>query len=279
MFTREYPTVTAGRTLLNCSPAQFEQYHDPARFTPRHGLIVDLATLLGYVSSIEDGMHYIHSAEGVRFAEAERSERAAYKSWWRKIGLQEARRMRAEQKAWESFPRQGRRASSDDIAKRRQYQERQTARDAMFVRLEDIWIECRARLLQHSPQTEIWMHWALDRHLPRLHQTHMIGERRALIQALSELFDLGERNPLVSKLLDGAEATDTEISQALQSEMAQMACNGEMAEMFPRYALLIAVHLSQEPAIEVFRDMQRLLQEHDVRDREDLRNICAVANQ
>ena len=73
------------------------------------------------------------------------------------------------------------------------------------------------------------------------------------------------------------EATDTEISEALQSEMAQMACDGELAGLLPRYALLIAVHLSPKPAIEVFHDLFNLLAQYEIRDREQLRTVCEVA--
>lgn len=277
MFPRDYPTITAGRTLLNCSPAQFDQFIDPARFVPRTGVIEDLATLLGFVCTEQEGLHTIHNAEGVRFVDGVRSRRAAYKEWWRKVGLQEAITRRAEQRAWEEFPRQGRRASSEDMERRQATQERSIARDAMYAKLDKLWADCRTRLLVHSPQTEIWMRWALDRSLPRRHQINKIGERRALVQALGELYDLPERNPVIAKLLDGGDATDTEISDALQSEMAQMACDGEMAGLLPRYALLIAVHLSPKPAVEVFHDLFELLGEHEIRDREQLRSLCEVA--
>lgn len=277
MAPREYPTITAGRTLLNCSPAQFDQYLDPTRYVPRTGVIEELATMLGFFCTARDGFHTIHNAEGVRFVDGERSRRSAYRAWWAKIGLQEAKTRRAEQRAWEEFPRQGRRPSSEDLERRRQSQERSTARDAMFAKLDEIWTECRERLLEHSPQTEIWMRWALDRNLPRRHQVYKIGERRALVHALGELYDLHDRNPVIAKLLDGGDASDTEISDALQSEMAQMACDGEMAGLLPRYALLIAVHLSPKPAVEVFHDIFNVLTKHEVRDREQLRNICEVA--
>lgn len=277
MFPRDYPTITAGRTLLNCSPAQFDQYLDPTRYVPRTGAIEELATQLGYTCTEQEGLHTIHNAEGVRVIDGVRSRRAAYREWWRKVGLQEATTRRAEQRAWEEFPRQGRRASSEDIERRHATHERSIAREAMYAKLEAVWAECRARLLQHSPQTEIWMRWALDRSLPRRHQINKIGERRALVLAVGELYDLPDRNPVLAKLLDGGEATDTEISEALQSEMAQMACDGELAGLLPRYALLIAVHLSPKPAIEVFHDLFNLLAQYEIRDREQLRTVCEVA--
>ena len=277
MFPRDYPTITAGRTLLNCSPAQFDQFLDPTRFTPRTGVIEDLATLLGYTCTDQEGLHYMRNAEGLCVVEAARSRRAAYRTWWDKVGLQEATIRRAAERAWENFPRQGRRASSEDLERRKATQERSIARDASYTRLEEVWTECRARLLGHSPQTEIWMHWSLDRNLPRRHQINKVGERRALVQALGDLFDLTDRNPVLAHLLDGGEGTDTEISEALQKEMPQMACDGEMAGLLPRYALLIAVHLSPKPAIEVFHDMHQVLLEHDINGRDQLRSVCEVA--
>ena len=44
------------------------------------------------------------------------------------------------------------------------------------------------------------MHWSLDRSLPRRHQIHKIGERRALVQAINDLYDLKELNPVIAKL-------------------------------------------------------------------------------
>lgn len=274
MPAKEYPTITAGRTLLNCSPAQFEQFHDPERFIPRVGLIEDLATLLGYEVSKEDGRFFMRDKEGVCFAEAEPSRRAAFNVWWTKVGLAEATKRRAAEHAWEDFPRQGRRISSEDVARRRQHQERSIARDAMYGRLESIWNRCRAVLLEHSPQTEVWMHWARDRSLPRRHQINRIGERRALTQALRDLYDLDNLNRVIGALLDGKVHTDTAIGEALQSEMPQMACDGEIAGLLPRYALLIAVNLSPHPALQVFEDLKAVLTEHDVADREQLAEIC-----
>ena len=90
MFPRDYPTITAGRTLLNCSPAQFDQYLDPTRYVPRTGAIEELATQLGYTCTEQEGLHTIHNADGVRVIDGVRSRRAAYREWWRKVGLQEA---------------------------------------------------------------------------------------------------------------------------------------------------------------------------------------------
>lgn len=277
MFPRDYPTITAGRTLLNCSQAQFDQYLDPTRFTPRTGAVEQLATELGYVCTDEDGMFFIADASGQHVVEAARSRRAAFKTWWIKTGLHAAAEHRKEHRAWEAFPRQGRRTSAEDGAKRKATHERSIARDAMYAKLENLWMAARAKLLEHSPQTEVWMHWSLDRSLPRRHQIHKIGERRALVQAINDLYDLKELNPVIAKLLDGGSATDSEIGEALQSEMAQMACDGEIAGLLPRYALLIAVHLSPKPAVEVFHDLHKLLLEREIADRAQLRSFCEVA--
>ena len=84
MFPRDYPTITAGRTLLNCSPAQFDQYLDPTRYVPRTGAIEELATQLGYTCAEQEGLHTLHNAEGVRVIDGVRSRRAAYREWWRR---------------------------------------------------------------------------------------------------------------------------------------------------------------------------------------------------
>lgn len=277
MRQKVYASLTAGRTLINCSPVQFEQFTNPEVRLPRGGLIEEVAEKLGYKIEELQGLWYVHNAEGLRFAEAEASRRSAVTTWWKKVGLAELIEYRREHRDFDQMPRQGRPATGDQDGNRRASStQRSVAKNNIYIRLETVWMDAKSILVRHSPQAEVWLDMAVQQDIPRRHSTRRIGERRAVLEALAHLYDVDKMNKEIHALLNGGTADDEVISQALMAEFPQLGCWGEVGGVMPRMALMTALQLSEYQPSVLFKELHAVLGNNGMQDTEELKHLIQL---
>lgn len=276
MARYDYRCITAGRTLLTCTPLQFEQFANPEVAVPRSGAIEEAAHALDCKVESIGGLWYVTDLEDTRLVDAERSRRAALVQWWKQYGLVQIRSKREAERAWEQLPRQGR--PSTDNAKRTPFSAtRSEARETSYQRIESIWMDANAAIIRHTPQADIWMTLAVQREMPRQHMIRKVGQRRAVADAVAHLYDVEGHAPLLRDLLGGAEATEEAISGALLLDVPEVAAKGEAAGVCARIALMLAVVLSPEPPAKVFDDLHQVLVKHEVKSIDELKLLCELA--
>lgn len=271
MKTAEYPTITLGRTLLDCSPMQFEQYNDPQQVLPRKGYLKEVMDVLGFEVSEIDGRWYVHDKDGNGYAEAERNARQAMIAWWRKVGLDLTRKHRDEQQLWKNRPGPGRKPSVEDPTGARA-EELRAAREENHRKLHGLWQACREVLIGHSPQAEVWLDVGSSQSVPRRHCRHKIGESRAVAEALRSLLDLDGMNKDVSEALASGVAPET-LGETMMSEFPNLGVYGEVAGLATRMALQVALQLSEDHPDKLFGDLRKVLEAHQLSDADDLRAL------
>ena len=271
MNITEYPTITVGRTLLDCSPMQFEQYANPQRAIPRKGYLKDVMSLFGFTVSKQDGGWYVHDAGGLGYVEAERNERQALIAWWVKDGLSRTRRHREEQQAWKNRPGPGRRPTGDVDSKARA-EELKAVREENHQKLHDLWVACKRVLIRHSPQAEVWLEVGSSQHTPRRHCRHKIGASRAIAEALHQLLDLDGLNSDLSQALATGVVPET-LGNTLMTEFPQLGTHGEVAGLACRMGLQVALQLSADEPEVLFGDLRQVLEDHKLSDAEKLRGL------
>lgn len=268
--------ITQGRTLLNCSQLQFEQFVDPARAVPRAGAIEEAAGILGYRVDSEGGLWYVYDGGGTALINAERSRRAALVAWWTGKGLSEVKARRERDREWEAMPKAGRPASPNPKRPERQ-RARSEARETSYARVARLWEEASAILVRHTAQADVWLNLAIQRDMPRLHMVGSVGTRRAIVGAVSHLYDVEGRAPLLRDLLNGGEATDEQIGDALLRDIPEVAARGEAAGVCARIALMLAVLNSPKPASEVFLDLHEAMLDIQIKNVDELKLLCSLA--
>lgn len=271
MKTAEYPTITLGRNLLDCSPMQFEQYNDPQQVLPRKGYLKDAMEMLGFETSEIDGRWYVHDKDGNGYAEAERNERQAMIAWWKKVGLNLARKHRDEQQLWKNRPGPGRRPTiPDDTGTRTE--ELRAAREENHRKLHAVWQACREVLIHHSPQAEVWLDVGSSPAVPRRHCRHKIGESRAVAESLRNLLDLDGMNKDVSESLATGVSPET-LGETMMTEFPTLGVYGEVAGLATRMALQVALQLSEDHPDKLFEDLRQVLEANGFSDTDDLRTL------
>lgn len=266
MIGLKYPTVTPGRDLFNCSPAQFDQFTEVDKAKPRFGLMQDAALRLGLTLVPRDGLWYLTDADGNVVTPPSRSPRGAIVAWWEETGLKQVIEQRQQGHEWENFRSQGRVAVPDDQRR----DTRPAIRETSYRILEKIWNEACELLLSHTAQSEVWMKLAVARDMPRQHRVNRVGERRALVDAVCSLYDTAGLNKEIAALLDGGVAEDEVISENLLRDLSQLACDGHAAGVMPRMALVAAVQLSPSPALSIYHELHELLVKNEVANRHEL---------
>lgn len=276
MLSKNYVTVTAGRSLFNCSPVQWEQFTNPENATPRTGLIQEAAERLGMRVEEVEGLWYVHNAEGIRFAEAERNRRQALMTWWVKSGVRQVGDHRREHREFADMRGTGRPSTGEGARSQMEREQRIAATNTIFAKLESVWLDARATLVRHSAQSEVWLNLAVQPTMPRQHSVRRIGERRALVSALQHLFDTTKRNPEIHAVLNGGQVNAEVLSTALMAEYPELACQGEAAGLCARIGLMVALQLSDGPPSELFKDLRDVLSSYDLKDTEELQHLCQL---
>lgn len=276
MLQKPQATVTPGRNLFNCSPLQWEQFTNPEVNIPRTGLLEEAAEGFGMKVEEVDGLWYVHNAEGLRFAEAERNRRQALHTWWIKDGLHQVSEHRKEHRQFENMRQQGRPSPAEGTQRQQQADERSAALNLIFSKLNAVWLKAKEILLSHSPQAEVWMVLAEARDMPRRNNVNRIGERKAIVQALQALYDTTAMNPVINTALNGSYPGDDALSTALMGEFPQLGMWGEAAGLMPRMALMTALQLSEEPAQVLFEQLNQALLDNDIKNTEELQHLCGL---
>ncbi len=274
MNNTPYRTITVGRTLLNCSPLQFEPFTNPEKAVPRVGLLVEAASIFGHTLEHLGALWAVHDEEGSRIVDGMESKRSAMLTWWNRIGLKMVMTRREQESEWEQMAKPGR-APQEGGEDRHAH--RIAARSAAIGKMESIWFESCAAMVRHHPMTEGWMNVSVHRDLPRQHSIKAVSRRRAVVDAVANLFDIYGKNLVIHDFMDGAEVDDEALADALMAEFSGLACDGEVAAIMPRFALLVAIQISPRPAAEVFADLREVLTRHAVGNLAELKVHCDLA--
>lgn len=271
MLIKTYPSITGGRNLFNCVPAQFDPFTaevDP--HIPRSGLLQEAGELFGYHVRCELGLWYVIAPSGETTIRPSRSQRQAWQSWWETVGKEMVIHRRQSERAWEQFRSPGRVSmkalTGDDT--------RPAIRESNFRIIQSIWNGACEILRNHTPMTEVWMQLAVARDLPRRHCVNRIGERRAMVEAVCQLYDVYGLNPEIAYLLDGGSADDSVIANNLMADFTQLTCEGNPSGLMARVAITVAVTLSPHPGIQVYHELHELLLANKVANRGELKIVA-----
>lgn len=276
MSTRYRGVITAGRTLLTCSPEQFEQFLSPHDTPPQTGALRLMLAEFNYTCTVRQWVWHIEDSEKVPVC-AETNERAALRKWWFKVGRELVVKHREEVADWKKLLKPGRPGASEDDPDAWDGSSRTQLRNDAMDQMGELWMELRTTLTGHAAISELWMDLANDRSVPKPNTLRKLGARRTLRHALHHLLDIDRMNPAIHDSIWHGTVPDEKLAAALSAEVPDAAARGDAAGICARLAMQVGLQLSPRSAEEYFQSVRRVLHSYELLEPSDLRELTRRA--
>lgn len=270
------PTVTAGRTLLNCSERQFAAFSAETSAAPRPGLIEEIMPQLEARLEVVGGLYSVHQGEN-EVVVKNPTRAGALRTWWDEYGRALALKHRKEVGAWKGMPGPGRRPGKvyTTVTKAQRNSAREAARDLLL----QVWQDARVVLASQHPSTEILLRLAEDRELPRQHCLQRVSAKRACLEAMRVVYDISGQFPAWGTLISGTgEQDDEQLQEMINRAYLYYLQGANAAAMMAHACLASALLLSNLQAQDLADQLRAVLKAHDITSIQALRDLYLKAD-
>ena len=157
--------------------------------------------------------------------------------------------------------------------------QRNSAREAARDLLLQVWQDARLVLQQQHPSSEILLRLAEDRELPRQHCLQRVSGKRACLEAMRVVYDIGGQFPAWSNLIAGtAEQDDEQLQEMITGAYLHYLQGANAAAIMAHACLASAIILSNLQAKELAEKLREVLQRHDIGSTKVLRDLYQKAD-